>query len=565
MSGTSWGAHELTVRFGRRTTLENVSLEVPAGAVTAVYGGDGAGKTTLLRAMAGGVRPAAGHIRRPERERIGYVAGTSGLYADLSVDENIAFVGSAYGLRDAAFKTRTQALLERVGLEGTGERLAGRLSGGMRQKLALALAMLHDPDLLILDEPTTGLDPVSRAELWRLIAGAAAGGAGVLVSTSSADEAERAAGVLVLEGGRAVVPAAREGAPPATLAAAQPGPPQAAAPAADNGPPLGGPAPATERRSAIGHGPPAEAGRPAPLAAASGVTRRFGRFTAVDAVDLDVGAGEVVGLLGANGAGKTTLIRMLLGLLRPSEGRVELFGRPPSRATRRRLGYVPQGLGLWEDLTVAENLAFVARSFPAGAPPDSDAELAGLAGTVVRDLPLGLRRRLAFAAALSHAPELLVLDEPTSGVGASARLHLWATIHEAARAGAGVLVTTHHMEEANECDRLVVMAAGRVVAEGSMEAIIAGRTAVAVEAQAWEAAFAALEDEGLAAALVGRTLRVPDAAPDAVRAALEAHGVQAALRVVPATLEEAFVTLARGEPGRTGPASSTSEAADAVS
>jgi ABC-2 type transport system ATP-binding protein/ribosome-dependent ATPase len=309
----------------------------------------------------------------------------------------------------------------------------------------------------------------------------------------------------------------------------------------------------------------AETARPAPLAAASGVTRRFGRFTAVDTVDLEVGAGEVVGLLGANGAGKTTLIRMLLGLLRPSEGRVELFGRPPSRATRQRLGYVPQGLGLWEDLTVAENLAFVARSFSAGTQPASDAELAGLAGTVVRDLPLGLRRRLAFAAALSHAPELLVLDEPTSGVGASARLHLWTTIHEAARAGAGVLVTTHHMEEAGECDRLVVMAAGRVVAQGSMGAIIAGRTAVAVEAPAWEAAFAALEEEGLAAALVGRTLRVPDAAPDSVRAALEAHGVEAALRIVPATLEEAFVTLARGESSRTEPASSTGEAADAAS
>jgi ABC-2 type transport system ATP-binding protein/ribosome-dependent ATPase len=280
------------------------------------------------------------------------------------------------------------------------------------------------------------------------------------------------------------------------------------------------------------------------LASTRAVTRLFGRFTAVEGVDLTIAPGEVVGLLGANGAGKTTLIRLLLGLLRPTAGHVELFGRAPSRATRGRIGYVPQGLGLWEDLTAAENLAFLAQAF-GRTPPPLEPDLAAVAGTLVRDLPLGLRRRLAFAAALAHEPDLLVLDEPTSGVDAAARARLWDTIHAAARAGSGVLVTTHHMEEAGECDRLVVMAAGRVVADGVLAAIIGERVAVVVEADRWEAAFAALEDAGFSAALVGGTLRVPDGDIAGVQEALAARGVVAGVRVVPATFEETFVALAR--------------------
>src|SRR5580658_3119656 len=209
---------------------------------------------------------------------------------------------------------------------------------------------------------------------------------------------------------------------------------------------------------------------PEPLAECAAVSRTFGSFTAVDRVDLAVRAGEVVGLLGGNGAGKTTLIRLLLGLLPVSAGSVRLFGQPPSRATRRRIGYVPQTLGLYDDLTVAENLAFSGAVF--SAPARTPASLRRYAGALVGDLPLGVARRAAFAQALAHAPDLLLLDEPTSGVDPLARARLWETIGEAAAAGAGAIVTTHNMEEAEECSRLVVMAAGRVVAVGTTKQII---------------------------------------------------------------------------------------------
>jgi len=287
------------------------------------------------------------------------------------------------------------------------------------------------------------------------------------------------------------------------------------------------------------------------------VTHRFGSLTAVERVSLAVEPGEVVGLLGANGAGKTTLIRCILGLLRPTSGEVRLFGRAPSRETRARLGYVPQGLGLYDDLTVTENLAFSARAFgaaPAGrgaAPPgsadtDLDRDVAAVAGEQVGDLPLGLRRRVAFAAALAHRPDLLVLDEPTSGVDPLGRAHLWDTIRAAAEAGAGALVTTHYMSEAEQCDRLVVLAGGRVAAQGTMAAIMGDASTVRVATPRWEDAFVALEEAGLPVALVGRSLRVPGTDRARVAGALRASGVQAELDLVPATFEETFVALAAG-------------------
>jgi ABC-2 type transport system ATP-binding protein len=281
------------------------------------------------------------------------------------------------------------------------------------------------------------------------------------------------------------------------------------------------------------------------LAQASRVTMRFGSLAAVEAADLAIGPGEVVGLLGANGAGKTTLIRLLLGLLRPSDGAVRLFGSAPSAATRRRVGYVPQTLGLYTDLTVAENWSFTAAAFGnvAAAPP---AGIAGWRDELVGDLPLGAQRRVAFAVALSHRPELLVLDEPTSGVGPLAAARLWEEIRRAADDGAGALVTTHGLEEAQECDRLVVMADGRVVARGTTAEIIAGRTVAEVRCDNWSRAFALLDGEGFAVQVHGQDVLRVAAPAQAVAGVLAAGGLDAAVSVVPANLEEAFVAIVSG-------------------
>ncbi|HEY7198040.1 MAG TPA: ABC transporter ATP-binding protein [Gaiellaceae bacterium] len=281
------------------------------------------------------------------------------------------------------------------------------------------------------------------------------------------------------------------------------------------------------------------------LAEAASVTRQFGTFAAVSDVSVRVGAGEIVGLIGANGAGKTTLIRMLLGLLPASAGRVALFDQLPSRKTRQRLGYVPQSLGLYTDLTVDENLQFTARAFGSDLPQELPAELAEVRERLVGDIGLGLQRQLAFIAALAHYPSLLVLDEPTSGVDPLARSRLWDTIHEQADGGVGVLVTTHYMQEADQCDRLVIMVAGRVAATGTTGEIIGGRTAVQVDADAWEHAFSVLTDAGMTVLLAGRSVRVPDAAAVDVERVLRRADVAATITEVPSTLDERLITLIR--------------------
>ena len=576
----TWGVSGLVVRYGSHVALDGISLEVPSGVITAVVGADGSGKSSLLKALAGAVRPAAGEVRRPDRLHLGFVSTDRGVYRDLTVRENLSFAGRAYGLHDEELDEKIEATLRRIGLEGAERRLADRLSGGMRQKLAVAMALLHDPALLVLDEPTTGIDPLSRVELWELIADIAAGGTAVAFATSYVDEAERASRVLVLSEGRALAAGA-----PDEIVAAMPGsiwtsegpldgrslrrgtswrtwieagakaPPGATRTEPDLEDALvvaeleREPAGAYHGATGAG-GSGAGPARPTdaiPLLAVRGIGQRFGQLQALENVDLDVRPGEVVGLIGANGAGKTTLIRIALGILRPTSGEASLFGEAPGREMRRRVGYMPQGLGLYDDLTVGENLSFVARSFGVADAPATDAEVTLSRDRLVGELPLGLRRRVAFAATLSHRPELLILDEPTSGVGALGRARLWELIRSAAEAGSGVLVTTHYMSEASQCDRLVVLMAGRVAASGTAAEIADDLVAQEVFAEPWDRPFRALKDAGLPVALAGRRIRIPGADPATVRAALAAAGVKAELRPSPATFEEAFVLLARGD------------------
>lgn len=611
----SWGASRLSLSYGSRLALDQVSVAIPAGEVTAVVGGDGAGKTSLLRCLAGALRPTAGTVHVPGKARIGYLSAGSGTYPDLTVAENLAFRAGAYGVPAGALAARAGELLDRAGLTGARDRLAGQLSGGMRQKLGVIAALLPGPELLILDEPSTGVDPVSRSGLWWLIASAAAAGTAVILSTTYLDDAQRASSVLVLDAGTTIAAGSPDrivaGMPGALSALSKPpagpaarrawrrgtgwrlwtppgsiGPPagtiapdlqdaitvavlaREVATAGEAGRPAGAEQPRPDRpagaeqpcpdRPAAAQPPrfaSAQAARPGLLAEAREVTCRFGDVLAVHDVSLTVAPGEIVGLLGANGAGKTTLIRLLLGLISADSGVVELLGEPPSRGTRRRIGYVPQGLGLYDDLSPAENMAFAAAVFDSGQARSSRRSWPGPQSGIgddgavsddsaikepVGSLPLGVQRRVAFSQALAHRPDLLILDEPTSGVDPLGRARLWQTISGAVRSGAGALVSTHYMEEAGECDRLIVMADGAVVATGTEAEIIGGMTVPVVQAANWADAFARLEKAGLPVALAGRTLRVPGASDAEVAHALPAG---AAVRREPATLEERFFDL----------------------
>ncbi len=274
------------------------------------------------------------------------------------------------------------------------------------------------------------------------------------------------------------------------------------------------------------------------------LTRRFGDFTAVSDLHLDLHTGEVVGLLGANGAGKTTVLKMLLGLLLPSTGQISLFGERQSAEQRRRIGYVPQNLGLYPDLTGAENLEFRANVFGARIPAGSGSGASD--HRLVGHLPIGRQREIAFRAAIQHVPDLLILDEPTSGVSPLARSELWDLIRSEADRGAAVLVSTHYMDEAVQADRLIVMTRGRVVAAGSVDEIIGDRRTMVVEADHWHDAFGLLDHAGYTVVLAGRRLRVPLHDPGELRALTDhfaAAGVDADIRVEPATLDETIVEL----------------------
>lgn len=549
---------DATVTYGRVVALTALSGEFRPGTVSALVGGDGAGKSTLLRLLAGRVpaaTPGAVKWEGPQGQRrptVGYQGDGDGVWRQLSVAENVEFAARVHRLPAATWQPRAKKLLELAGLGEVGGRLAGRLSGGMRKKLGFVLAALHRPDLLLLDEPTTGVDPDSRAQIWALLRAAAGEGATVVLATTYLDEAARADRVFFLadgdllavgtpaevcaqapgriwrlaEGeeclpeGEECLPEGRtwnvgrarygwtptaqlrpagareecapslENAAIALLLARQEGMDDAAAPppgergaeragvgsmdgvrAEDAG--AGAVGVGVEGAgTAAGVGVGVEAAGAAvgvgrPLARATGVRCRFGSFEALKGVDLEVRPGQVVGLIGGNGAGKTTLMRILLGLEQPSGGRAELMGLAPGRQGRRHIGYLAQGLGLYPSLNARQNLELVARVHGAQIGTEAAAFAAQLGGAPVGGLPLGARRVLAFHAANVHRPRLLILDEPTSGLDPLGRARLWQQLRMRARAGAGILVTTHYLQEAEQCDQLVLLREGEVIGAGA--------------------------------------------------------------------------------------------------
>jgi ABC-2 type transport system ATP-binding protein len=538
--------------YGALEAVRGVSFEVRQREIFGLIGPDGAGKTTTFQILAGVMEASAGTVEvfgRPAREaraETGYLTQAFSLYPDLTVEENIRYVGDLRLVPRDDIRKRGRRYLEMFGMERFADRLAGKLSGGMKQKLALACALVPQPHVLLLDEPTTGVDPVSRREFWDTLAHLAAEGLTILVATPYLDEAERCHRVALIHQGQI-----RQLGPPAQIRAslhaqrlelrtpdlrhaeqvleALSGPNavfldvqrfgdridllakeplqaervmneqlQNAHIAIDDvrldQPTLENTFVATLRglRQEIHQTPfPGRHDhselRGQVAIGATGLTKQFGNFTAVHNVNLQIRFGEVYGLLGANGAGKTTTIKMLCGLLVPSAGAMELAGERGqlrSEAIRQQIGYMSQKFSLYDDLSVRENLDFFAGVY--GVPEAEREEkirwvlsFSGLEENedqLTGSLPGGWKQRVAFGAAIMHEPPILFLDEPTSGVDPLARRAFWTMINRLADAGAAVLVTTHYLEEAEQCNRLGFMVAGELVVEGTPTSIKARQT-----------------------------------------------------------------------------------------
>ncbi|MGA9409814.1 MAG: ribosome-associated ATPase/putative transporter RbbA [Roseobacter sp.] len=492
-------AEGVTHLYGRTVALDDVSLEVPAGEIVGLIGPDGVGKSTLLGLIAGAKKLQSGTVDvlggpisdSAHRRRIGpdvaFMPQGLGrnLYSELTVRQNLEFFSRLFGQAQQEREIRIEALLSATGLLPFADRLMGKLSGGMKQKLGLCCALIHDPRLLILDEPTTGVDPLSRRQFWTLIDAIrqVSPCLSVVVSTAYMEEAQRFDRIVAMSGGKVLF----EGTPDDLKGEAK-----------DL---------ETSYRALCGHTPAdgkfdtfrAQQVAQDPVITARALTRRFGDFTAVDAVDFSINRGEIFGFLGSNGCGKSTTMKMLTGLLPMSGGEAFLFGTPVNahhRELRHQIGYMSQAFSLYGEITVRQNLQLHARLF---AVPGRDARIAELSQRFGLDaysnmlasaLPLGIKQRLSLAVAVIHKPRVLILDEPTSGVDPDARDAFWKLLFELSRDDSvTIFVSTHFMAEAERCDRVSFMHAGRVLAEGPPSALIEAEDASTLE----EAFIAVLE------------------------------------------------------------------------
>nr|WP_039997308.1 MULTISPECIES: ribosome-associated ATPase/putative transporter RbbA [Sphingomonadaceae] len=482
----------VSLDYGKTRALDGIELEIPAGRMVALIGPDGVGKSTLFSLIAGARAIQQGNIEvlggdmadRTHREavcpRIAYMPQGLGknLYPTLSVDENLEFFARLFGQDAQERERRITELTESTGLAPFRKRPAGKLSGGMKQKLGLCCALIHDPDFLLLDEPTTGVDPLSRAQFWDLIDRIRGDRPhmSVLVATAYMEEAARFDWLVAMDAGQILAIGTptdfyrRTGTDQLEQAFIALLP--------------------EERRR--GHKPvtipPRSDGGEAEIAIeASGLTMRFGDFTAVDHVDFRIERGEIFGFLGSNGCGKSTTMKMLTGLLKASEGEAWLFGSKVENddmATRQRVGYMSQAFSLYSELTVRQNLELHAQLFhvPTAQIPARIEEMAerfGLAdimNALPDALPLGQRQRLSLAVAMIHKPEMLILDEPTSGVDPIARDQFWQMMIDLSRGDkVTIFISTHFMNEAERCDRISLMHAGKVLVSDTPAAIVAKR------------------------------------------------------------------------------------------
>jgi ribosome-dependent ATPase len=487
----------VTQRYGAAVALDAVTIDIPAGCMVGFIGPDGVGKSSLLSIVAGARKVQFGNVsvlngdmrdsahRAAICPRIAYMPQGLGknLYADLSVRENIEFFGRLFGQSRSERDVRIADLLQSTGLAPFSDRPAKKLSGGMRQKLGLCCCLIHDPDLLILDEPTTGVDPLSRRQFWELIDRIRfrRRGMSVLVATAYMEEAERFDWLAAMNAGKVLATGS-----PAELKTST-----GAATLEDAFIAL------LPERQRSGHYqleiPPRRIFDGAPVIAAHDLTCRFGDFTAVDRVSFTIERGEIFGFLGSNGCGKTTTMKMLTGLLPPSEGQALLFGEPlkaGDMSSRYRVGYMSQSFSLYTELTVRQNLDLHGHLFhlPSEKAKARIAELVGWFGLEdyldqrTLDLPLGIRQRLSLAVAIVHEPEILILDEPTSGVDPLARDRFWEALIDLSRnQGVTIFVSTHFMNEAARCDRISLMDSGRALATGTPAEIIKARGVTTLE------------------------------------------------------------------------------------